>query len=247
MKNAIEFIKYVLALLVLLFITSCARDDNYEAPDENEQEAFLSTTGNSDSPEIEEVGSEGLDGALMAYPVMQMHFDAEMSHEEAKAIFDNQFKEFMKTYESEEKAFSTEWFFKVWTYTGTQTDNDTDGTVHASVNFFTDKGTKHTTYMNLDNFGNDREGGWEVYVLRTFIPGQAVSYVRANHAHIRLQGKDGWFLRDYYVYVTRFDQSLTATGGSFIVSHPNVWLDNNSSSAWDYYYTGNIGYGTLNF
>jgi len=174
-----------------------------------------------------------------------------MSKEEVDAQWEKMVTEYMSTVEKQElndRGVSTEWFYTIKTRTGTQTHNDTDGDVYAYVNFNTSRGGV-TQGGYLDNFwSNDREkGDWDAYLIRTYYPGQAVSWVQARWGQISLRGTDGWFPTDFDVHIYTSDQTVSATGYSRFYSAPNVWLDNSSSGGWDSYYTGVIGYGTLNF
>ncbi len=231
----------ILIVLGVLFLISCEKSDT-ETVDikENIPEGFLSTTGESDDI-VNQSGKETIT------PVLQMHFDKNVSKEEAFARFNKQVETYTDISIGPVYGTSKEWFYQIWTNTGSQVNAATNGTVHASVYFNTNKGGKHTSYINLNNPGDDREGGWDAYLMKTAIAGKSVSWVETKHAHIRLKGTDGWFIKHFYVYVKSFHQSVPATGYSAIVSKPNRWLDNTTANGWDYYHTGTIGSSRLNF
>ncbi len=119
--------------------------------------------------------------------------------------------------------------------------------VQASIDFNTDKGGSHTATFTLDNPGDDREGGKDYYLFAHGIAGENVSWVEVEHAHVRLQGTDGWLLEHFKVYIKPKYQTVPATGISTIDESPYLWLDNATADGWDYYNTGKVGYGRLNF
>ncbi len=92
----------------------------------------------------------------------------------------------------------------------------------------------------------EREG-WDCYIFESNIQGQEVSWVEAEHAHVRLKGTNAWFLQHFNVYVIPADQNILSTGISIIHTNPYTWLDNTTSNGWDYYETGKVGTGRLNF
>ena len=211
-------------------------------------EGFKSETGNSD------VDLDITSDATS--PIFTMHFDNDVSKEDAILEFDKAVESYLSGQQESTsigakslgtEAFSTEWFVKVWTYTGTQTHNNTDGTVGTYLKYTTSAGNHYAPFAFLDNVGNDREGGWDAYLIRTFIPGVAIEWVEIDYGTIYLKGTDGWFITDFVAQLTTGNQSINATGFSQFWSEPNVWLDNDTDSGWDSYYTGNIGTGRLNF
>ncbi len=241
MKTVTTLKAYIIVILGVLLMISCEKPDaETEVTKEIGHEGYMSITGESDS-----ILSKNLQE--IASPILQMHFDKNVSKEEAFARFNKQASKFTGIIINPNSGTSKEWFYQIWTNTGVQANAQTDGTVHASVYFNTNKGGKHTAYVNLNNPGDDREGGWDAYLMKTSIPGQPVSWVETKHAHIRLKGTDGWFIKHFYVYVKSFHQSVPATGYTSIVSKPNQWLDNNTSTGWDYYHTGTVGHSRLNF
>ena len=172
-----------------------------------------------------------------------MHFDANLSKTEVLKRFNQESKNYIQ---SHHKA-STQWFYEILTLTGTQDKNGTDGKVRASVYFNTSRGAHEHENVRLANPGDDREGGWDVYLLDTAFPNYAVDWVEAESASISLKGKDGWFLKDFEVLAFYFHQNVPATNSTRILSSPNVWLDNHCKKCWDTYFTGNVGTDRLNF
>ncbi len=239
-RKIVKIIPAVCISAFLMFSCEKAKIETVET-EESAVEAFKSVTTNSDNPVviIEDQDSK---------PLLKMHFGPEVTYEEANAIWDAEIKAYMSRLSAEERAFSTEWFFKVWTKTGTQANNDTDGDVGTYVRFTTSVGAITSSFKWMDNFGDDREGGWDAYLFRQTYPNQAIQWVEVDHATLYLEGTDGWFVTDFVIQILNNIQSIPATGFSNCWSHPNVWLDNNcSNSCWDSYYTGNIGTGRVNF
>ncbi len=159
MKTTMNLRKYVLVVVCVFVVASCEKSEvETEVTTVEHQEGFISTTGNSDTS-IEQNPSE------MVQPLFQMHFDAEVSEEDALAIFNKKAADFMKTYKSQVKGVSTKWHYRICTYTGNQLNANTNGMVQAWVDFNTDKGGSHTSALNLDNPGDDREGGMGLLYL----------------------------------------------------------------------------------
>lgn len=239
MKTLNNLKKYLMLIALALFIGSCEKSElNVETPVLQQEEGFKSLTGNSDS-KLQNLSDEK--------PIFYMKYKGNLTEEEANARFAIDEQAFMKEYKKNNKGVSTEWFYRIVTHTGTQTNNDTDANVWGRVQFKTNKGNRNAGWKELDNFGDDREkGDWDYYVFRTSYPGQAVSWVEVDRACLALQGKDGWFVTHFYAQVYPSIQSISSTGYSRIISTPNVWLDNSTSSGWDYYCNGN-DVGRLNF
>lgn len=219
----------------IMLLASCQKEEL------NREEGLMSKTGNQ-----ELVDDSAGDELLQTEVVLHMQYSKDLTAEEAEAEWNKDVANFEMP--SNLKAYSTEWFFRVRTHTGPQTNNGTDGRVECKIRFTTNIGGYITGRYNLNNAGNDREeGDWDFYLVRTYIANRAISWLEVDYAYLYLQGTDGWFPTDFDVYATPYYQSIPATGGTYIFSAPNVWLDNNSSTGWDTYYTGNIGYGRLRF
>lgn len=235
-------------IAVSVLMTSCEQAEIIQNTDvietANDLEGFKSTTDNADSP-------QPLADVEITVPVLHHRFKGNMSKEEVEAQWEKMVADYTSTLEKHElddRGVSTEWFYSIYTRTGTQSNNGTDDDVYAYVNFLTDKGYR-TQGGYLDNFWSDdrEEGDWDAYLIRTYMPGEAVSWVQARWGQLSLRGTDGWFVTDFNVYVNTNKQTVPATGYSYMFADPNVWLDNSSSSGWDSYYTGVIGFGRLNF
>ncbi|MDY8137620.1 hypothetical protein [Aquimarina sp. 2201CG5-10] len=236
--------QWIIASLITgaFFIISCEKSDTKtEIFEIQEEEGFKSSTGNQD--QVLNIGEEEIQ-----QPLLHMSFGKEISEEEAELHWNNAVKEYMRKNPIQNRDYSTNWGYTIRTYTGTQIYNNTNGLAQASVSFYTSAGTHHTGYVDLDNPGNDRQRGqYDYYLFRTSIIGQAVSWVEVNNAHLRLEGTNGWFVKEFNVYVLRYDQTVPASGSSYIITAPNIWLDNENPNGWDYYNTLNIGIGRLTF
>ncbi len=243
MKNRIKIKASLVLVLCMLFLMSCEKSEvSPEVVNVQEQEGFMSTTGQSDTV----LESNALDGQK---PLLHMHFDGDLSKSEAIARFDEAVAEYKRNNINQVKSVNSQWIFKIQTFTGTEQNNQTDGTVKAAVYFETNINAAWHTDFNLDNPGNDREGGWDFYLFGLrYTGGQTVSWVEVKSATIQLQGMDGWYLRGFDVIVHPWDQDdRPATGRSIIVTNPDVWLDNESDSAWDLYGTYYTGRERLTF
>lgn len=213
---------------------------------ENSEEGFESITGNSDS-ELEVVEDvEVLELPGLREPIFHASYDGSLSEEEALARYKVDEAKFLKEYVKNHKGVSTEWFYRINLRTGTQSNNETNGKVSVYVRFKTDKGYLGQRYT-LPNAGRYK-GRWDWYTADTYYPGQAVRWVQVYCAQLALQGTDAWFPTNFVVGSGSWYQNVPATGNSRILKEPNVWLDSNTSSGWDTYWTCDSRYrGLLSF
>lgn len=236
---------FVALITLSIFITSCEKDI-VETAQTASEEGYTSTTNNVNKISIDE-HTEVLE------PVMRMRFSKDISKAETKAKWETKVNNYItqlkiKEPQLTERGVSTELFFSIVTRTGTQTHNGTDGDVYGRLNFASNRGNTTSKWFSLDNFGDDREeGDWDYYLVRAPITNSSISFARARWAQLALRGTDGWFPTDFDIHIYRTDQTVPASGSSHIYSSPNVWLDSSKLGDWDYYKTGNIGFGTLNF
>lgn len=232
MKKATKTI--YLAIAIIVAMSSCQKIDDLK-----KAEGLKSTTGS------QEYNVEDEEGIVESEVVFHKHYDGNLTKEEVNALWEEDVKGL--TF-APLKGYSTEWFHKVQIRTGTQTNNETDGAVACKIVYRTSHHSNaYTSYRNLDNPGDDREGGWDIYILRSTISGSAIQWIELKSASLRLKGTDGWFVTDFDVLEKPQHQTVPATGLSTIWSAPNQWLDSNTSSQYDYYHTGTIGTGRLTF
>lgn len=239
MNNTVK--KYIFGALCVSLLASCDKSKETTAP----AEGYVSTTDKT-------VAVEFNDNEEFVTPLFQMHFSDDVSKEEGEARFDKAFAqhkiENKDIFSNKHRGVSTEWFFKIQTYTGTQTNNETDGKVMGKLTYLTNIGTYHTNWRTLDNSGDDREGGWDIYIFRSFIADAAVSWIEIKKEEIGLLGTDGWFLKDFDAIIKPANQNVPATGYSSIFRDVNRWLDSPSSSQWDTWSSGTVNNtGRLNF
>jgi len=248
LKVKIALSSLLMLATIAILLTSCEQEAILPTVDSNETivndtEGFKSITGKSDSSLDDE--NEAID------PIFSMSFDGNLTKEEADAKWAEAVEEYKSNLsgtELEDRAFSTEWFFYVMTRTGTQTSNDTDAKIYTKVGFKTSKGFYATPYYRMNNPGDDFEkGDWNYFFFRTYIPYEAVEWVEAKWGTMALKGTDGWFVTNFNIFACPSYQTLPASGCTYLYSQPNVWLDNPSSSGWDYYNSGYIGNGRLSF
>ncbi|WP_281990587.1 hypothetical protein [Aquimarina aggregata] len=242
----------IIASLVLgvLCITSCEKSEDVITKEtiELNDEGFRSETGNNDL--ILDVKNEDVQ-----YPVLHMSFDKSISKKEAEFQWNEAIKEYLKKNPiKNNKGSASDWHYWIQTETGDELYNQTDGLARAKVSFNTSAGNHHTSYVDLNN-GDDRKSGqWDYYFFRASIVGQLVSWVEAEHAHLELTGTNGWVVKSFFVKIYPGDQTGYASStlqdgvyGSFILSSPNIWLDNDYLNTWDRYNTGNVGIGRVIF
>lgn len=220
-----------LVLGALVFFASCQKTEIVK------EEGLKSTTG--DQTQVVEQD----ENTVATDVVFSKRYDASLTREEAEKLWEEDLKKFQASQPSSElKAYSTEWWSYVSTRTGTQQNNETDDEVGCIIRFHTSAGWHTSPYKSLDNKGvDDREGGWDFFALRHYIPGKAVWYVGVKSAYLYMNGTDGWFVTDFKVELKADDQTINARGYSSLNVQPNVWLDNSSSSGWDSYKAENKG------
>ena len=237
MKCTVKILTSGLIALALVMV-SCQKEEyeptlNYENPQE---EGFVSKTDNSDS-EIE-ISSEALT------PLLHKQYDASLSRDEASALFDAEISKLNKENELANKA--SYFYFQIETRTSNYAHSQTDANVWARANFMTDKGPKNLPWFPLNNAGDDRQNGaWDFYYFGTHV--SSISWLEAKSATVALQGTDGWHVKYFDLRVYSWKQFANATGNTRAISNPEIWLDNVTSTGWDYYYTGNVGTGRTTF
>ncbi len=230
--------KNVVLALCILGIVSCEKaETDTEIQNIEKQENFMSTTGNSDTTVAD-------DQSKVIQPMFHMHFGPEVSEEEGHAKFD---KAIAKYFNNNSKldvdgTGTTFLNYIVQTRTGTYEDSGshhcgTDGSVRIHIDFRTDLGYIHQNNIVLNNPGNDREGGWDVYYLRLKPTknGNLVNWIEIPSAGISLKGKDGWYLRTVNVFLGSYINS--SSNFAALHSRPEMWLDNNTNNGWDFFYT----------
>ncbi|WP_299432779.1 hypothetical protein [uncultured Aquimarina sp.] len=236
MKNQINIKKYLLITLCSMFIASCENSEiNSEISNISEKEGFISTTGQSDSV-LEENISEA------KKPVLHMHYDDDLTEEEVHAKFDVAIAAYKRENINQNEKSTNVWMYRIATYTGTGTNNQTDGGVRADVYFGSDKlnGGLTKESVKLDNPGDDREGGWDIYLFEASTAGRPIKWVQIMASTLKLKGTDGWFVKQFNVFVSPWDQVISGTTGQAkSITQPNIWLDNETSDGWDVYHSNN--------
>ncbi|MBP2831898.1 hypothetical protein J8281_06825 [Aquimarina sp. U1-2] len=243
MKNLLNLRAITFLGFGVLFMVSCEKseteNDIVQVSEQTENESFKSQTGND---------GEILKVKETLQPVLKIHFTKDVPHDVAVQEFNKAATAYIaKQPKQSNKGFSTEWFYRVWVRTGTQTHNETSGPVGTFVRFTTSVGTYTPAFNWMDDAGDSLDGGWDGYLFRATFPGQAIEWVEVDYGYLYLKGTDGWFVKDYVCQIWKEDQTVTATGSSGFWSNPNIWLDNDTSDGWDNYYSGNTGTGRLNF
>lgn len=239
MRKISNFRTLAFLFVCTFFATSCEKTETEtDLPIEDRQEeGFTSKTGNNDS-EIDAT-SETLS------PLLHKRYDASLSQEEAQALFNTEVSKFIKETGHTNRAASY-FYFEVWTRTSNYAHSQTDGSVWARFYFLTDQGSKNLPWTRLNNEGDDRENGsWDFYYFGTHA--SSISWLEAKSAQVALRGTDGWHVKYFDIRVWASKQFSSATGNTRAISNPEIWLDNNTSTGWDYYYTGNVGTGRTTF
>ncbi len=242
MKKRGNFEAVLWVVIYALLITSCEQPDGEaEFINTNDKNGFENITENSDIV-IDENQLKTIT------PVLHIQFDEDVNKEEATTLFDKAVADYKYKNNNQNKGVSTEWFYRIATLTGNQSENDTDGNVRVSVYFNTDKGGHSIKNIVLDYpHIDERElGKWDYYLFKTSLPGQAVNWVQLTASTLQLQGTDDWFVKQFHTYLVAGDQTAPATGATNLYTFPNVWLDSSCTTCWDSYKKRG-GNGTLSF
>lgn len=239
MRKISNFRTLAFLFICVFFATSCEKTETEtDLPkEESNEDGFYSKTGNNDS-EIEKTSE-------ILTPLLHKRYDASLSKEEASALFQAEVAQFSKENGHTNRTASY-FYFDVQTRTSNYAHSQTDGNVWARFNFLTDQGPKNLPWTRLNNEGDDRENGaWDFYHFGTHV--SSINWLEAKSATLALQGTDGWHVKYFDTRVYSWDQFSSATGNTRAISNPEIWLDNNTSTGWDYYYTGNVGTGRTTF
>jgi hypothetical protein len=223
--------------LCCLFAISCNKDEELKF-EPNLEEGLKSATGDK------AIACESNTEPIKSEVVFRKSYSKDLSVEEADALWNEEMTNLKLP--SLKMARATDWYQSVRYRTGTQKYNDTDGDVYVSIIYRTDVGNYSTSVLD-DSGENKGKGEWDYFLVRSSIPGKAVSWVELKSAWLCLKGTDGWFVTHFIINLVSRMQRYPSTGGSYILSYPNVWLDNTSRFRWDCYNTGNIGFGRLSF
>lgn len=216
------------ALVFLFLVTSCEKDESIEVA-QVEQVA-------DDAP-AEEVSE----------PDFHMHFDANMTEDEVDEAWERGLKKYLSENESLQAkpptGLTNVLATQIKTKTGSGKYDGTDGSVKITIKFGV-QGYMPSHTLSLNNPGDDREGGWDVYYK-----GHAVgltSFAFIDEATLQLKGTDGWGVERMIVRLRPQDQIVPATGWSELNgSKPSdFYLDSDYSYQWDSWYKngGNTGY-----
>ncbi len=242
MKNSILKTSILIMILGVVFV-ACEKSEDVipEEAIEFNNEGAQSEVDNHDhlvSTKDAQVGS-----------VLHMSFDKNLSDDEAERAWDSAVKNYLIKNPNQNKGVSTEAYYQVVTKTGSQATNGTDALVQASADFNHSGGSFHTDYITLNNPGDDREEGQkDFYLIRIYFPNITISWIEVEHAHIRLQGTDGWVVNSFKTKILPEHQTVPATGVSKVVTYPEIWLTGDNATDWDYYTTPVVlSPGRLNF
>lgn len=224
-----------------IMMTSCEKSEveTELPPQQNQEEGFMSVTNQNDS--------EMNPTSEILVPLLHARYKASMSRKEADAAFALEIARYEKEQATTPAGRPSSYLrFQVSTRTGTYVHSQTNGHVWGRFNFMTDQGYKVLPWVRMDNDGEDRQNdSWDYYYYGTHISN--MNWVEAGSGTLALQGTDGWYVRWFDIKALPSHQYSSATGGTAIYSDPEQWLDNTTAAGWDYYYTGNTGYGRLNF
>lgn len=240
MKTTAKIIMSGLIAMALVMV-SCQKEEteNNLSIEESQEEGFISDTRNSDS-KIET-------GKQVLLPLLHKRYDTSLSREEVEISFEAEVSKFMKEEGKADRSRSYI-YFQISTRTGTHAYSETDANIWASVKFLTDKGGHRPPWVKLNytSRGEFENGSWDFFYFGVHIP--SADWVEVESAILALQGTDGWYVKWFDIHLKNDSRYFGgASGRSDIYSNPETWLDNSTSSGWDFHNTGNVGRGRLNF
>ncbi|TSE03995.1 hypothetical protein [Aquimarina algiphila] len=242
MKKSI-FKMSILAILLGIVFIACEKEGVKTEIVEFNEEEFTSETGNHD--QVLDIKNEEIQ-----QPLLHMSFDKNLSKEENELKWKKKVKEYVNKNANQNKGVSTHVIYEIITHTGSQPNHDTNGDVMAKVEFVHDQGRRITRYLALDN-GDDRNTDQvDVYLFDLQFNNTAISWIEVDEAHLRLRGTNNWFVKSFDVAIWKSDQTVPATSdsnGAFLLSDPNLWMDNQTETGWDYYHAEGLSYSRVNF
>jgi len=206
-----------------------------------QKEGYKSTTSTNDDP-FHIIESE------ITRPVVKMHFEKDVPQKEAMLQFDNAVHTYITNNALQhQKGFGTEWVYRLWVKTGTKINNQTTGCRGAYIQFTTSAGSYRPTFNQMDDAGDNLDGGYDAYLFVASFPDRAIKWVEVDNGRLYLKGTDGWFVEEFICQLLSKDQAIATTGSSGFWTHPNVWLDNDKSTNWDNFYCSANESRRLNF
>lgn len=220
----------LLVLTSMFFLVSCDLNDDFTKDDVlTQEEGLKSTTGD------QELLVENSELEMVSEVVFHKSYSNKLSAEEAQAEWTKDLSNFVMPQSI--KGISSDFFTEVSTHTGGQYHNGTDASVYCNIYVTSNNGNGYYRHK-LTHSGNDREENcWDFYVLRCYTFKLTFQWVKLSSATLDLIGTDGWFVTDFNIRLKTTNQSIYSTGGCSILTQPNIWLDNPSSSGHDYFYT----------
>ncbi len=230
-----EMKKYFnISILIGIFffgLTSCKKDETEPA----NEEGLKSSTGDLETPSPPEA-----EDAIVSHSEVVFHksYGAELSEEEVDALWERDVKQFKKeSAQSKVNGVSTEFFYSVRIWTGTQTNNGTTGEAYFDAIFITDMSSPPAgrTTLNMNGELTDLNGGDDRYLMKYVIDEgiYPISFVEAVSGRLSLKGTDGWFVKFWAISLFPDQQSVPATGFSQLGAKVNKWLDNDTPEGWD--------------
>jgi len=251
MKQSNKYRLFITVLTFIMIFVSCEKPETQEIiSDTAVQEGFYSTTGNANSTiDINNVQDDDL--TLESFFHIQL--DGGMSEEKAMALADKKMREYLASDEGLNARGSSEVFIKIGVLTGSQNGNGTNANIwfRLGLRYQGLFGKATTSWGNFRQNNNvfGRQGQWD-FVYARAIPepgGPLITSIGLRWGQLALQGTDEWVVRRFNVEILTSDQTAPAVGYSSLFAIPNVILDNIGTMDWDYYFTGNIGQGSVAF
>jgi hypothetical protein len=182
-------------------------------------------------------------------PDFHKHYNADLSEKKATAMWQKDietYENIMKAKGSGVNTASCSHFkYTVSTYTGTGSNQGTNGKVLAHHIFNVDGSFKNQT-VTSNNSGNDREGGWDFYFITK--NASSIYAVKLTRMHLALKGTDAWFIKHWKVTMYDTQQTCSSFSNSKgIYNNVNTWLDSPTSSDWNQIYKIPSNSGLLQF
>lgn len=179
--------------------------------------------------------------------VLSAHFDASQTEEEREEAWTKMVESYKAKKAASKTASVLMFYIRAVITTGTIENAATDGGVELRTNvscvtyrpLMGDGWINFSVFAKLDNPGDDREGGNDYYLIEYDDPydqNTRFKDLSIRQYYLGLKGTDGWYVTNTKVSVNASDHP-GSTGNSIVNVPDNYWLDNTTSTAWDWFYS----------
>lgn len=195
MKKLRNLKQYAFAILCVLTIISCEKEDSFETTNLN----------------TEEIDSEVIEAKV----VLSKTYDANLSREEIKIQFAKEVETYLSSQKNSENKASQNFNYSIFTNTPNKRNASSSNPATAIVTF------DNLNIAVSSNLGIHIPGPKMTLVNVALSPGQTVTELKVKSIDISKPGSDKWEIDYIDVLVQGYQQEQEATGTSVIFSFPN--------------------------